>query len=86
MEEAEQKIGMTFTQILSLITVAGMVVVAWISLNIKITENSIRIEALEKGRVENATRIKELGSENKADHQLILDKLDNLIYDVKLKK
>ena len=86
MAELENKIGLTFSQILSLITVAGMLVVAWISLNERITENAVRIEGLEKGRIENALKIKELSSENKGDHQLILNKLDDLIYGITRKK
>jgi hypothetical protein len=85
MTEREQKIGLTFAQILSLIGVCAMVMAAWISLNVKIAENTVRIEVLERGRVENANNIEKSRVENKTDHQYIIEKLDELIYDLKLK-
>lgn len=85
----EKKIGLTFSQILALITVLGVFITGWISFQSDFTkfkaETAIKIEQLEKGRVENAVKIKELSQENKDDHQLILNKLDDLIYDLNKK-
>ena len=85
MTEREQKLGLTFSQILSIFGLLIVIGGSWISLNQKITENSIKIEQLEKGRLENANDIKDLSKENKTDHQLILNKLDTVISNIKSK-
>ncbi|HSW67354.1 MAG TPA: hypothetical protein VLH16_02115 [Bacteroidales bacterium] len=83
MTERERKLGLTFSQILSLIGVSAIVLAAWISLNVKIAENTVRIEALEKGRIENSNRIQQLYQDNRSDHSEVMQRLDKLIYDLK---
>jgi hypothetical protein len=90
MTEKEQKIGLTFNQILSLITVSAIFIGGWTAFSRDLTkfktETNLKIEQLEKGRVENAVNIKELSNENKADHKEIIIKLDALIISFSKKK
>ncbi len=69
MTEKERKIGMTFTQLLSLIGVVSLVLAAWISMNVQMADINARVNTLERDR-----------QENRQEHQLIMDKLDKLIY------
>lgn len=69
MTERERKIGMTFTQLLSLIGVVSLVLAAWISMNVQMADINSRVNTLERDR-----------QENRQEHQLIMDKLDKLIY------
>ena len=69
MTERERKIGMTFTQLLSLIGVVSLVLAAWISMNVRMADINARVNTLERDR-----------QENRQEHQLIMDKLDKLIY------
>lgn len=84
------KSGLTYGQILAtgaiLVSLFGIGVQANIRMSkIEIEQNAsnVRIEYLEKGRIANQEAIKDLANEskefrkeNKADHQLILDKMD----------
>jgi hypothetical protein len=82
----ESKIGLTFGQIISLAFMFGGMITAYVNLNIKITSiegrisaNEVRTEQLEKGRIQNAENIETIRTENRYDHQLIMEKLDDVI-------
>lgn len=75
MTERERKIGMTFTQLLGLITLVGLVLAAWISMNVQLADMNARVNTLERDRME-----------NRQEHQLIMDKLDKLIYEPKVEQ
>jgi hypothetical protein len=72
MTERERKIGMTFQQLLSLIGVVGLILAAWISMNVQMADINARVNTLERDRYE-----------NRQEHKIIMDKLDNMIYDMK---
>jgi hypothetical protein len=74
----ESKLGLTFGQLLSVITVLGGIIAAYVTINIRITAAEVRIQELEKGRETNARNIEQIRIENREDHLLILDKLDRL--------
>lgn len=71
MTEREKRIGMTFTQLLSLIGVVSLILAAWISMNVQMADLNARVNTLERDRME-----------NRQEHQLIMDKLDKLIYNL----
>lgn len=71
MTEREKRIGMTFTQLLGLISVVGLVLAAWISMNVQMADMNARVNTLERDRME-----------NRQEHQMIIDKLDKLIYNI----
>jgi hypothetical protein len=72
MTERERKIGMTFQQLLSLIGVVGLILDAWISMNVQMADINARVNTLERDRYE-----------NRQEHKIIMDKLDKMIYDMK---
>ena len=74
----ESKLGLTFGQLLSVITVLGGIIAAYVTINIRITAAEVRIQELEKGRETNARNIEQIRIENREDHLLIMDKLDRL--------
>ena len=69
MTEKERKIGMTYSQLLATITILGAMLAGWVAINVRMAEMDTRIDALEESR-----------KENRQEHQLIMDKLDKLIY------
>lgn len=71
MTERENRIGMTFTQLLSLIGVVGIILAAWISMNVQVADLNARVNTLERDR-----------QENRQEHQMIIEKLDKLIYSI----
>lgn len=75
----ETKVGLTFGQLLSVITVLGGILISWISINVRIAQAELRIDVLEKGRETNAQNIEKIRTENREDHQLIMEKLDDLV-------
>ena len=77
--QKETRFGLTFGQVLSLIGIAGGILLAWVSINVRIAQAEIRIDELEKGQVRNATTIETIRSENRDDHKAIL----NAVYDLK---
>ena len=74
MTEREKRIGMTFTQLLSLVGVIGLILTAWISMNVHVADLNARVNTLERDRME-----------NRQEHQMIIEKLDKLIYEMNKK-
>lgn len=77
--QRDTRVGLTFGQILGLITVMGSIIISWVSINVKIAQAEIRIDQLEIGRQTNARNIEVIRLENREDHNRILEKLDELI-------
>lgn len=77
--QRDTKVGLTFGQILGLITVMGSIIISWVSINVRIAQAEIRIDQLEIGRQTNARNIEVIRLENREDHNRILEKLDELI-------
>jgi hypothetical protein len=68
MSETEKKIGISFTQIVAILTIIASIFLAYQSMSVKIVAAEIRITVLEKN-----------GTENREDHIVIMNKLDELI-------
>jgi len=83
MLQRDTRLGLTFGQIISILTILGSVLLAWVSINVRIAQAEVRIEELEKGRVTNSQNIEKIRVENREDHQRILDKLDDLQNELK---
>jgi len=82
----ESKIGLTFGQILSLFLLVGGMVTAYVNLNVKIANiegriqaNEVRTEQLEIGRIQNAKNIETIRTENREDHTILSEKLDDVL-------
>jgi len=76
MTERERRIGITFTQLISLIGVVFMVIAAWISMNNQMAETKTEVNVLKKSLIE-------LRQENREDNKELNKKLDNLIISLK---
>ena len=81
--QKETKVGMTFGQIISVLTIIGGLIISWVSINVRIAEAEVRIEQLECGRISNAQNIEKIRIENREDHQRIMEKLDYIYQDAK---
>lgn len=73
------KYGLTFGQILSVLTLFGGIITVWVSLNVRIAQAEIKIQQLEQGRIENANNILRIHNENREDHREMIKKLDDVI-------
>lgn len=77
--QKETKYGLTFGQILSLLTVIGGIIVAWVSLNVRIAQAEIRIKSLESNFEQTLKSVETIRLENREDHRMLLEKIDELI-------
>ena len=77
--QKETKYGLTFGQILSLLTVIGGIIVAWISFNVRIAQAEVRIQVLERQFEATAKSIEQIRIENREDHRELIFKLDELM-------
>jgi len=75
----ETKFGLTFGQVISLLTVIGGIIVAWISLNVRIAQAEVRIQVLERQIEATAKSIEQIRIENREDHRELIFKLDELM-------
>lgn len=75
----QTELGLTFGQILSVTGILAIMLSAWININVRMATGEVRIEQLEKGRIQNAITIESMRIENKKDFKDISDKLDQLI-------
>ena len=73
------RVGLTFGQIISSLALIGGIITAYVSLNVRIANLEVQVEALEKGRMLNAQNIETIRLENRQDHKEIMNKLDKLI-------
>ena len=73
------ELGLTFGQILALITVIGGILVAWINLNIRVRAIEVELENVKAQRSADVSLMEVNRKENREEHGLIMTKLDNLI-------
>jgi len=71
---------------MSLISLLGAMITVYVNLNLKIAtldgkinENTIRIEMLEKTRVDDAKSIETVRTENRQEHMILSEKLDDIL-------
>lgn len=75
----ETKFGLTFGQVISLLTLVGAILTVWISLNVRMAQAEIRIESLEYNFQQTLKSVETIRLENREDHRVILEKIDELI-------
>ena len=73
------RVGLTFGQIITSLSFIGGLITVYVSINVRIAALEVQVEALEKGRVINASNIETIRIENRQDHKEIMQKLDKLI-------
>lgn len=81
--QKETKLGLTYGQILTTLTLISGIFLAWQTINVRIATAEIRIAELEHGRITNAQNIERIRVENRDDHQIISDKLDKIIFEIR---
>lgn len=74
--QKETRMGLTFGQMLSVLTIIGGIIIAWVSINVRVAQAEVRIQQLEVGHDRNARNIEVIRLENREDHKAIMDKLD----------
>jgi hypothetical protein len=67
--KGESKIGLTFGQVISVLTIIAAIFMAYQSMSVRLVAAEIRITKLEQNQLE-----------NRDDHQKILDKLDKILF------
>lgn len=75
----ETKFGLTFGQVISLLTLVGAILTVWISLNVRMAQAEIRIESLEYNFQQTIKSVEMNRTENREDHRVLMDKLDELM-------
>jgi hypothetical protein len=68
--------GLTFGQIISIISLVALGFAAWVNLTNKTTENAARIVALENSYSRVESNQAEIMKENKQDHMILSGKID----------
>ena len=72
-------LGLTFSEILSILTILGGIVGVYVSLNVRIKAMEIRVDQNEILRTEKDKKDETTSIENREDHKAILDKIDKLL-------
>lgn len=75
----ETKFGLTFGQVISLLTLVGAILTVWISLNVRMAQAEIRIESLEYNFQQTIKSVEMNRTENREDHRVLMDKLDEIM-------
>lgn len=76
--ERQTRTGLSFGQLISVVSLFGAILFAWVQINVRIAQSEVKIEELEKGRIQNATNIEVIRTENREDHKEILDEFKEL--------
>jgi hypothetical protein len=81
--QKETKLGLTYGQILTTLTLISGIFLAWQTINVRIATAELKIAELENGRITNAQNIETIRTENRDDHKAISEKLDRIIFEMK---
>lgn len=73
------ELGLTFGQILALITVIGGILAAWINVNIRVKAIEVEVENVKSQRSEDIKVAETQRRENREEHSQIIEKLDAII-------
>lgn len=76
---AQTKIGLTFGQVLSLITTVGIMVLGYANLDMRINAMELKAVETEKNILKNNVDIEVVRTENRQDHTALSVKIDQLI-------
>lgn len=74
------KIGLTFGQILSLITVTGIFVMGYRDVDLRINLLEQKSAQTDKQLIVNETKIEKVYTENRQDHAVMFQKFDQILY------
>lgn len=74
----ETKIGLTFGQTISVLSMLGAIVGVYIALNIRVAQAEIRITNNTTQNNKNASRIEKLYDQNREDYKAIINRLDDI--------
>ena len=77
--QRDTKFGLTFGQVISLLTLVGAILTVWISLNVRMAQAEIRIESLEYNFQQTIKSVEMNRTENREDHRVLMDKLDEIM-------
>ena len=73
------ELGLTFGQILALVTIIGGIIAAWINVNVRVKAIEVEIENVKTKRTEDLNVMETQRKENREEHSEIIKKLDALI-------
>lgn len=76
---AQTKIGLSFGQILSLITITGVFVMGYANLDMRINQMELKAKETEKMIMLNNTDIEKVRVENRQDHTALGVKIDQIL-------
>ena len=76
----ETMIGLTFGQIIAIISLFITIGVSWTNTQVEIAKIKQDVTSLEKGRIVNASNIEIMRTENRQEHLKMMDKMDLVIY------
>lgn len=71
-KNSETKLGLTFGQVISVLTIIAAIFMAYQTMSVRLATAEIRINKLEQSQ-----------QENREDHKLIIEKLDEIIQEPK---
>lgn len=74
----ETKIGLTFGQIISVLSLIGAIITVYINLNMRVAQAEVRISNTENGRRENSQKIEKLYDQSREDYKAIISRLDDI--------
>ena len=68
-------VGLTFGQLLAVLSLAGGILAAWINLSNQLINTIARVTALERDRARLEMQLQELSHDNRQDHLSILEQM-----------
>jgi hypothetical protein len=71
--------GLTFGQILALLTILGGIVGTYVNVNVRVKAIEVEIENVKCQRAEDIKSIELNRKENREEHTMIIEKLDDMI-------
>lgn len=75
----ETLIGLTFGQVMAVLTLFGGIVGVWIQMNVRMKAVEVKVKQLEDLRKEDIAHMEKIRQENREDHLQIMQKLDAMI-------
>ena len=73
------ELGLTFGQILALVTVIGAIISGWINISVRVKAIEVEVENVKKQRASDIALSEINRKENRQEHNEIMNKLDDLI-------
>lgn len=70
------KIGMTFGQLLAIISLFITLGVTWMNMNVRVANIEVEVEQIKKNRAEDLRTQNVFRAENREDHAVLAEKID----------